>query len=780
MVKILNTPGGPVSFPDDMSDATIEQELARHFGNGSAVPPPAPTVPEAVPTGPRRELAIAGSNALGGAFSAGDLIAKIVGLWSPGKEIRDAVGAKKPDEMLAGLRQRAKAAELIDNPALAPQGLGEEALAAGAHGLGGSVPFLFGGPAAAAGNALAGIGGGLGAWGLGDKLFPGSTTAKIAGGLLGGLGVGAAIGGAKAAAQGARVANEVRDAEQALAGARNALTDTPGALGSEAIEAQMAARQALGEAGRAAKGATTTAAQTYAQTVDAAKYNFAHTMRMAEMQAAPKLEEQIAKHTTQIGELTRKADETLEAVADQLGKSTTLQQAGEKLQGAARDWLTKTMPAKHAEVWAPVDAAIEAGAPSALPGFAHVLEQINSRAGALEPVAELLRPAVQGKLGKVFDRLAESPAKAKDMEKMLPTGDAQVVAGLPFTWSDSRHLRTLLGEALGNPKIVSDVGEQNLKRLYAAITSDMGATAKAAGAGEAFAEANKVSSRLYELAQGPVAKLVGGTKASLETDNGPGVVASRLLATAGKENTDLAALAEIVPEAVKELGATAIRRGLWKNLSPEAKTTFVAEPNARGIVEAMDRGKTGFTETAEAAIAQAKEAHKAMLEATKARAAAVRDEAIAAAKAARDQARTEASDAVGAVRESQRRQSEQLRLDLARKREALDAAKATHEAAVAKQNALGATPLSAALAENRTVQAILRSDVGQHFGHLLSSAVGGAIGRDMAGAFGGVLGAASPYVVQGLGHMIRHPEALRYPAIGAVGGNALGGGVNGK
>jgi hypothetical protein len=256
-----------------------------------------------------------------------------------------------------------------------------------------------------------------------------------------------------------------------------------------------------------------------------------------------------------------------ERVAKALGTSSTLQDAGIAAQDSAREWLAKTLPAKVSDAWAPVDKAMASGAAVPLTNFTSTLKDITTDAGTMQPLVKMLRPSAPERL---LDALVNK----------TPVG-----VGVSPSWQEAAKLRTAIGDAMQDPKIFNDVGSENLKKLYAGITADMQPVAASRGVGDAFTSANAETSRLYNLAEGPMSKLVSGAKPSA-SDPQPEVAAKRLLAGAKTGGSDLATLRGEMPDAVDELAAAHLRTSpeQWKKLSPEGQEALVPSADHRSML----------------------------------------------------------------------------------------------------------------------------------------------------------------------------------------------------
>ena len=275
-------------------------------------------------------------------------------------------------------------------------------------------------------------------------------------------------------------------------------------------------------------------------------------------------------------------------VASDLGTSETLQQAGIALQDSARDW-TNQLPNKLKSIWSPVDEMIprETGVP--VTNFKSSLDAITTSAGSLAPLERLLRPALPERLrSALIDPITED-----------------VRLG-PASWNDVQKLRSTLGDAMSNPKIIQDIGQENLSRLYASVTADMRGAAGQTGdnALQAFDRANAESTRLYGIAEGPMSRIIAGSRPSAD-DPAPELVANRLLAAGRRGGSDLQVLRSEIPDAVDELGAAHLRldpSGVgWSRLSPEAQVSLVPDSRDRAVLDAAlpVRGKSELTRIGE-------------------------------------------------------------------------------------------------------------------------------------------------------------------------------------
>lgn len=530
-------------------------------------------------TGPFREPAIAGSGLVKGA---------ITGLTTPGN-IFHSILSVLPGDLQANYEKNTHDPSLIgpmsmmapatseealgitdklgitNRADLKPSGVGETLLNAGSEGAGSAIPFLGTG-GSAVGNLLAGTTGGI-AGEVAHQMAPGSTALPIAAGVLSGVGTQGIVTGVENALHARALTREmtstaqkVEDAKQTLEAARTGKPSTVGSLKS------------------AAQTIRDNAISTYNATADAI----------------------FSGH-----------DKAVVSVADSLGKSVTKQEAGSALQDEARNWVTKLLPKKISDAWAPLDKLIPGETPTPLHAFYSALTDINSSAGKLEPLSAQMKPALPVRLQRAFDSIFESPAATAEQEgktvksSLVDAKGNPVVTTSPsvppeqITWTEVQKLRSTLGDAMSNPQMIKDVGEQNLSRLYATLTADMKSTASGVSkeAATAFDSANAESKRLYDLAEGPFSKVISGPRKSAEDPN-PEDIATRLLSGGKKGATDLAALRAEVPKGVDELASAHIRSDFekgWKALAPEAQNALVPDAGKRAIINTAiaEKGKAG-------------------------------------------------------------------------------------------------------------------------------------------------------------------------------------------
>lgn len=270
---------------------------------------------------------------------------------------------------------------------------------------------------------------------------------------------------------------------------------------------------------------------------------------------------------SQIKAVTEPAQSAITAHADALGASDTPQAAGEILQSHAKDWVNG-LDSKLSKIWEPVDANVLPQTEVGLPNLKSALDDMNSKAGTLEPLNRLLKPALP-------QQLSNSLTHVKDAAEM------DIVP--PATYQDARVLRTTLGKALTDPKILNSVGESNAKQLYGALTSDIRDALKPLGLHDAFDAANSASRSLYNFADQHISKIIANVEGV--GNNTPEVVANRIANLGKNGGTMFSTLRAQMPQAVDDLASFMIRSGKWSKLAPEAKEGLVPDPAVRASLD---------------------------------------------------------------------------------------------------------------------------------------------------------------------------------------------------
>lgn len=225
----------------------------------------------------------------------------------------------------------------------------------------------------------------------------------------------------------------------------------------------------------------------------------------------------------------------VEQHAAQYGPQRTAQEAGQALQTGARDWIQNTLPARNATAWAPVDHAIGANTPTPLANYRQTLERITNSLPGMGATGQVLQPTAA--------------------RRLLEALNTDVPAGQAAPWSTVQGIRSHLGDMMGTPEFVDQIGSRNLSRIYGALTEDMRNTARAAGVGPYFDQANRISTAGYAFRDNVLSKFVKARNPALET-----VAPDQAANAALRSNDSLQQLHQHIPTATQALAAYELRR----------------------------------------------------------------------------------------------------------------------------------------------------------------------------------------------------------------------------
>jgi len=305
----------------------------------------------------------------------------------------------------------------------------------------------------------------------------------------------------------------------------------------------------------------------------------------------------------------------------------SLEDFGKKAQEIARYWLDKVKPARLEAASNELLSGLPKGVSAAdinapISSTAGALESINTSAGALEDLAQIIKPKLGSQLWKTFESKFESPGMLKGKPGLEGEAGAAAIPETPprpVTLADQLQFRTVLGDAMADSRISSDVGKDNVKKLYAAISNDIrDALLKNGVSPEAFEKYNIVSSRTFKTAENEISDIIstknkdleiikpekiagkigaekGGTWLKNLREDGPelGEIADHyashiLRGKVASQEAQLAApgVGPQVPGAQASVrGARAGQADAWHKLSPEAKEALIPDPALRAEVE---------------------------------------------------------------------------------------------------------------------------------------------------------------------------------------------------
>jgi hypothetical protein len=388
----------------------------------------------------------------------------------------------------ASISKPFEAAGIVNRPDLDPSAMteGERLTSAVSQGVGASLPFAaLGGPLAAARLLASGAGSGAGAY-EGGKYY--GVPGAIIGGLLGGVGIDVGVGGV------GKLGGLAMGARTPLLQSYQDLGISPNMVGN--ITQNPATQFAAEFAGKMPGG-------------------------------VGRMQEAARKFVSGFGDAVQRT-------ADKISPEQTMVQAGETLQGASRDWITKTLPAKNNIAWAPVNAKIAPDAPVSLDNYRNALERVTSSMAGMPETAEALRPA---------------PAKA-----LLDALNKDVPPGKATTWATAHSLLQHLGDKMGTPEFVASIGQKNLKQLYGSILDDMSKTADAADVLPYFNQARRISTANYAFRDNVLSRFVRASNPLLES-----IAPENAAAAALKSGSLLTQLRTEMPKATDALAAVELR-----------------------------------------------------------------------------------------------------------------------------------------------------------------------------------------------------------------------------
>ena len=279
------------------------------------------------------------------------------------------------------------------------------------------------------------------------------------------------------------------------------------------------------------------------------------------------------------GGLSRFLGGGIESIADKLGESKTLQQAGEKFQDLVRDWKQNVMPQKLTELYDPVATKV--------PNSAQVVT--NNLSGTLHQLTTSGAES-QGVVNRLMSRL---PQDIKEQLEGLPgttlttPGGQTIQLGANLTWKGARAIRTALGDLIANPRLVQGADANTIDALYKGISADLGDTAALHGAASEWGDFNRGSTELYTLAGRRLGKIATDLNPTKETID-PEKAMTQLLGSGKAGGSPMQPLREALPEGMDELAAAMLRSNPkgWAKLSPEAKTALVPDPSLREAIDA--------------------------------------------------------------------------------------------------------------------------------------------------------------------------------------------------
>ena len=196
-------------------------------------------------------------------------------------------------------------------------------------------------------------------------------------------------------------------------------------------------------------------------------------------------------------------------------------------------WLG-TFRADSQRAWGQLDLFVPKNTPVGAANYATTLATVRNAMPNAPATAETLQPALTKNL---LDSLIKD-TQAKSL-----------------TWQDMKAIRTRIGEKLAEPQIVGDTSYTDLKRIYGALSDDLGAAVAARGpqAQAAFDRATALTRDGHGFIENVLSRVMKGDQIAPER------AAANALSGAGGGGTMLGEIRREMPQAADELAAFKLR-----------------------------------------------------------------------------------------------------------------------------------------------------------------------------------------------------------------------------
>jgi hypothetical protein len=251
-----------------------------------------------------------------------------------------------------------------------------------------------------------------------------------------------------------------------------------------------------------------------------------------------------------------------------LGTSSTIQDAGTALQGAAKSWLQDSKQQSNTN-WANFKVQVPGSTPVPVTNFQNTLQQIGQQWGGADNLSKVLQPKMAAQL---------QDALSADM----------VNGALP--WQALQSTRSRIGEMLESPDPIADTGKAALKQMYGALSQDMqaGAASVSPSALNAFNKANAYTSGMHALIDDHLQPILNTTN--------PEQAAQYALSQARIGGSRLAAIDAALPGQGQNLGGMVLQQAAQNGpgrfpaamadnkISPQAQAVMFG-PQAQGVQE---------------------------------------------------------------------------------------------------------------------------------------------------------------------------------------------------
>jgi hypothetical protein len=315
------------------------------------------------------------------------------------------------------------------------------------------------------------------------------------------------------------------------------------------------------------------------------------------------------------------ADADREAVAAKLGTSKTLEEGTGKMQDQARQWLDKEYKKKLGDAEDglfyknPADHSQGTLIPQDALGDATNLKNSIEHSYVMgagvegEPIASMFRSRLPEAVNAKLDMLAQKQG--------LPAGKAP-----QFTFADLRNIRSAIGDAIGDPSIMSSIGVKKLNEMYRGVSDDMRAAVGNSAGQEglkAFDKFNAEANRIFGVAGNVGENIATTTNAARDTIT-PKMVADNKGLWNDSTKINQLRSEPTLDKGVNEVAASKLRAGgrdaetAYDKL-PEAKAAMFG-PHAPAL-DAVTARRTAAESAAADAKAAADQQHKLMTDAAK-------------------------------------------------------------------------------------------------------------------------------------------------------------------
>ncbi|MES2902690.1 MAG: hypothetical protein V4696_00750 [Pseudomonadota bacterium] len=294
------------------------------------------------------------------------------------------------------------------------------------------------------------------------------------------------------------------------------------------------------------------------------------------------------KNRAKIGEQVEGA---VEDVAGKYGRTTSFTGIGEAGQRGARAWMSK-----FDEVSTKAYDAIPVSpkAQAALPNATQALSELTTIFESNPKMAEVFKNT---RLSRYMDALS---GKIVPVDEIGPrAGLNRAIGATPtmevggkLSWADLKSFRSRIGEEIGDQRFSESPTKTELRRLYAALSEDMKATASAQGPGalRAFERANNLYREGQQRIDGALSKLLGDDgKKSVES----AAAKIQALAKDGKSSADLKTLHEVwksLPAGERGEVANGVIRLLGQPVNSEGRA-FSAQTFVKNFVDMAPEAK---------------------------------------------------------------------------------------------------------------------------------------------------------------------------------------------